>query len=94
MTTAKHRDGTNYFMLEPTCQHVREFAAPIGAVTDSLRSLYEARWDAQAEELFKRHTANWTEGQRERYRAQIFPAPKPVEDTSYVANCPWRKRHD
>lgn len=92
MTTYKKKDGSNYFMMAPTCTHVQEFSKHIGPVADSLRSLYEARWDAQAEELFKRYTTTWTPESRERYRAQIWPARQAVSDESYQKNVPWHQK--
>ena len=70
--------GTDHFAFMG-CKHAEDFVqnkfAPVAAKD---RADFEAKWDAHAEELFKRYTALWTDVQRESFRARLWPVPPPV----------------
>lgn len=92
-TTYAAKDGVNRFTVEPRCRHIASFAQNVGVIEDSLRSLWNARWDQEAERLFEEYTRHWKEENRQAFRARIFPQVHPIVDESYASNAPWRERH-
>ena len=88
-TTYTKNDGVNRFCVAPSCRHISSFAKDIGIIEDSIRSLWEARWDVEAERMFSEYTKRWTDTERTSFRAQIWP-PKPVREETYQDNVPWR----
>lgn len=93
-TTYHAKDGVSRFNVEPRCRHTATWAKDIGIIEDSMRSLWNARWDIEAERLFEEYTKHWTPDQRAAYRAKVFPAPAhPIVEESYQSSAPWAERH-
>jgi hypothetical protein len=62
--------------------------------TEATRAGFEARWNAEAETLFREYTAAWTEEQRAFFRARIFPEPiRPPKPRSTAEQIAATKMH-
>ncbi len=76
--TERRADGHEYHYLVG-CTHCDEWQKREGIefVKKEDREAVEAKWANEAEALFAKQTARWSDQQRADYRAKIWPVEKP-----------------
>lgn len=74
------RENADHWMFTG-CTHAERFKASVPAIPSVERAALAEKWDAHAEALFDAYTASFTEPERTRFRAVLWPTPPPVIPT-------------